>query len=122
RQMADEREDADEKAMVNGDLKPANVKIGANDTVKILDFGLAKAVGLHPSAIDNGNATTVGRMTTEQGAWFGTPAYMPPEQARAQPVDRRADIWAFGCVLYEMLTGKLAFHGDTKTDTLADVR
>ena len=121
RQVADALEYAHEKGIVHRDLKPANVKIAANDTVKILDFGLAKAVGTHPSVTGDAKATTVGRMTTEQGAWFGTPAYMPPEQARAQPVDRRADIWAFGCLLYEMLTGTIAFHGDTTTDTLAAV-
>jgi serine/threonine-protein kinase len=119
KQIADALEYAHEKGIVHRDLKPANVKVGANDTVKILDFGLAKAVGAHPSVADS--KATVGRMTTEQGTWFGTPAYMPPEQARAQPVDRRADIWAFGCMLYEMLTGKTAFAGDTTTDTLAAV-
>jgi eukaryotic-like serine/threonine-protein kinase len=121
RQIADALEYAHERGIVHRDLKPANVKVAANDTVKILDFGLAKAVGAQLSASGGPKATTVGRMTTEQGAWFGTPAYMPPEQARAQPVDRRADIWAFGCLLYEMLTGEIAFQGDTTTDTLAAV-
>jgi serine/threonine protein kinase/Tol biopolymer transport system component len=119
KQIAEALEYAHEKGIVHRDLKPANVKVGANDTVKILDFGLAKAVGANPSVADS--KATVGRMTTEQGTWFGTPAYMPPEQARAQSVDRRADIWAFGCILYEMLTGKTAFAGDTTTDTLAAV-
>jgi eukaryotic-like serine/threonine-protein kinase len=89
--------------------------------VKILDFGLAKAVQGEASDADIANSPTLTRMATQAGVLLGTAAYMSPEQAKAKPVDRRADIWAFGGVLYEMLTGKTAFAGETVTDTLAAV-
>jgi serine/threonine-protein kinase len=115
RQMADALEYAHEKSIIHRDLKPANIKVAPDDTVKILDFGLAKALEDDPSSIDISTSPTISRMATMQGVLLGTAAYMSPEQAKAKPVDRRTDIWAFGCVLYEMLTGKMAFSGETVT-------
>jgi len=121
RQMADALEYAHEKSIIHRDLKPANIKVAADDTVKILDFGLAKALEHDPASVDISTSPTLSRMATMQGVLLGTAAYMSPEQAKAKPVDRRTDIWAFGCVLYEILTGKIAFSGETITDTLAAV-
>jgi len=121
RQIADALEYAHERGIIHRDLKPANVKVTNDDAVKVLDFGLAKALEGGPSSIDISTSPTISRMATQQGVLLGTAAYMSPEQAKAKSVDRRADIWAFGCVLYEMLTGKTAFRGETVTDTLASV-
>ncbi len=121
RQIADALEYAHERGIVHRDLKPANIKISRDDVVKILDFGLAKAIEGDASSMDMANSPTLTHMATMQGVLLGTAAYMSPEQAKAKPVDRRADIWAFDCVLYEMLTGKMAFQGETVTDTLAAV-
>ena len=119
RQIADPLEYAHERGIVHRDLKPANIKVSRDDAVKILDFGLAKAVEGDASSMDMANSPTLTHMATQAGVLLGTAAYMSPEQAKAKPVDRRADIWAFGCVLYEMLTGKMAFTGETVADTLA---
>ncbi len=121
RQMADALEYAHEHSVVHRDLKPANIKISREDVVKILDFGLAKAIEGDAWSMDIGNSPTLTHMATQAGVLLGTASYMSPEQAKAKPVDRRADIWAFGCVLYEMLTGKMAFHGETISDTLAAI-
>jgi eukaryotic-like serine/threonine-protein kinase len=121
KQMCEALEYAHERGIVHRDLKPANVKVTADDAVKVLDFGLAKALEGDPSSIDIATSPTISRMATQAGVLLGTAAYMSPEQAKAKPVDRRADIWAFGCVFYEMLTGKMAFHGETVTDTLAAI-
>jgi len=121
RQIADALEYAHERGIVHRDLKPANVKVTKDDTVKVLDFGLAKALEGDASSIDIANSPTMSRMATQAGVLLGTAAYMSPEQAKGKVVDRRADIWAFGCVLYEMLTGKMAFRGESVTDTLAAV-
>jgi hypothetical protein len=121
RQIADAPEYAHEKSIIHRDLKPANIKVAADDTVKILDFGLAKALEDDAASVDISTSPTLSRLATMQGVLLGTAAYMSPEQAKAKTVDRRADIWAFGCVLYEMLTGKMAFHGEAVTDTLAAV-
>jgi serine/threonine-protein kinase len=121
RQIADALEYAHERGIIHRDLKPANVKISRDDTVKILDFGLAKALEDEAAPLDISTSPTLSRLATMQGVLLGTAAYMSPEQAKGKPVDRRADIWAFGCVLYEMLAGKMAFHGDSVTDTLAAV-
>jgi Tol biopolymer transport system component len=121
RQMAEALEYAHEHGIVHRDLKPANVKVAPDDTVKILDFGLAKALAGDAASADIANSPTISQMATETGVLLGTAAYMSPEQAKGKPVDRRADIWAFGCVLYEMLTGKKAFDGETMTDTLAAI-
>ena len=121
RQIADALEYAHERGIIHRDLKPANVKVTNHDAIKVLDFGLAKALEADPSLIDISTSPTISRMATMQGVLLGTAAYMSPEQAKAKTVDRRADIWAFGCVLYEMLTGKVAFPGESVTDTLAAV-
>jgi eukaryotic-like serine/threonine-protein kinase len=121
RQIAEALEYAHERGIVHRDLKPANVKITPDDTVKLLDFGLAKALEGEVVAGDISTSPTISRMATQAGIILGTAAYMSPEQAKGRPVDRRTDIWAFGCVLYEMLTGKQAFRGETITDVLAAV-
>jgi eukaryotic-like serine/threonine-protein kinase len=121
RQICDALEYAHERGIVHRDLKPANVKVTSDDAVKVLDFGLAKALEGDAASIDMATSPTITRMATQAGVLLGTAAYMSPEQAKGQPADRRADIWAFGCVLYEMLTGEVAFRGESVTDTLAAV-
>ena len=121
RQICEALEYAHERGVVHRDLKPANIKIAPEDSVKVLDFGLAKAVRGEAGAISAGDSPTLTEMATRAGVLLGTAAYMSPEQVKGKPVDRRADIWAFGCVLYEMLTGKKAFPADTVTETLAAV-
>jgi len=123
RQIADALEAAHDQGIVHRDLKPANVKVKADGTVKVLDFGLAKALGSDPSGTSAGamNSPTLTARATQMGMIIGTAAYMAPEQARGRAVDRRADVWAFGVVLYEMLTGRRAFEGDDISITLASV-
>jgi eukaryotic-like serine/threonine-protein kinase len=121
KQITEALEYAHERGIVHRDLKPANVKVTNDDAVKVLDFGLAKAIEGDAASIDIATSPTMSRMATLAGVLLGTAAYMSPEQAKGKPVDRRADIWAFGSVLYEMLTGKMAFSGETVTDTLAAV-
>ncbi len=121
KQITEGLEYAHERGIVHRDLKPANVKITPDGAVKILDFGLAKALEGETAAGDISSSPTMSRLATQAGIILGTAAYMSPEQAKGRPVDRRADVWAFGCVLYEMLTGKPAFGGETVTDVLASV-
>src|SRR5829696_4675257 len=121
RQIAGALEAAHDKRIVHRDLKPANITITADGVVKVLDFGLAKSVGGDGSSPELTNAPGAIRGGGAEGAVIGTAAYMSPEQARGLPVDKRTDIWAFGCVAYEMLTGRKAFHGDTVTDCLAAI-
>ena len=121
KQIAEGLEYAHERGIVHRDLKPANVKITPDGVVKILDFGLAKALEGETAAADPSTSPTLSHLATQAGIILGTAAYMAPEQAKGKPVDRRADIWAFGCVLYEMLAGKRAFIGETVTDILAAV-
>ena len=112
---------AHEKGIVHRDLKPANIKITADGTVKVLDFGLAKVVDARRTSSDLSDVPASRSDRARGGAQLGTAAYMSPEQARGLAVDKRTDIWAFGCVLYEMLTGRIAFAGETASDSIAKV-
>ena len=121
-QIAEALEAAHEQGIIHRDLKPANIKVREDGTVKVLDFGLAKALDPTSGAAEDAMTSPgPGVRATEAGVILGTAAYMSPEQARGRPVDKRTDIWAFGCVLYEMLTGRPVFAGKTMSDLLAAV-
>jgi len=126
RQIAEATEAAHEKGIVHRDLKPANVKVTPDDRVKVLDFGLARAMTDEPAlaGAPGANAThspTLSMLATQAGVILGTAAYMSPEQAKGLPADHRSDVFSFGCVLYEMLTGRQPFQGETAPDMLASV-
>jgi hypothetical protein len=120
-QIAEALEAAHEHGIIHRDLKPANVKIRPDGTAKVLDFGLAKAWEEKTGATDLTHSPTITSHHTQAGVILGSAAYMSPEQARGKPVDKRADIWAFGVVLFEMLTGRRMFEGETVSDVLAGV-
>ena len=120
-QVAAGLEVAHERGIVHRDLKPANVKVTPDGRVKLLDFGLAKALGADAASGELMNSPTLTARATEAGMLLGTAAYMSPEQARGRPVDKRTDIWAFGAVLFELLTGRRLFDGETVSDTVAAV-
>ena len=121
KQIADGLEYAHERGIVHRDLKPSNVKLTPESQVKLLDFGLAKALERETTEPELQDSPTLSAAATRTGVLLGTAAYMSPEQARGKRVDRRADIWAFGCLLYEMLSGRAAFTGETTSDILASV-
>ena len=121
-QFIDALEAAHEKGIIHRDLKPANIKITPEDRVKVLDFGLAKAFAEEPGGGDPSQSPTISlAAATRAGVILGTAAYMSPEQARGKPLDRRTDIWAFGCVLYELLAGRRAFGGESISDVMVSV-
>jgi serine/threonine-protein kinase len=119
RQMAEALEAAHEQGIIHRDLKPANVKVRVDGTVKVLDFGLAKTFEATPAVVGSLETTVVS--DTGTGVVLGTPAYMSPEHSRGQAVDKRSDVWAFGCVLYEMLAGRRPFTGKDVPDVLAAI-
>ena len=122
RQIVDALEAAHEQGIIHRDLKPANIKLRPDGTVKVLDFGLAKALEPAAGAADAAQSPTItSPAVTRAGVILGTAAYMSPEQARGRRVDKRSDVWAFGCVLYEMLTGVKAFRGDDVAETIAAI-
>jgi len=121
RQIAAGMEAAHEKGIIHRDLKPANIKITPEGKVKILDFGLAKALHGDTAVSDLANSPTITENMTRAGVILGTAAYMSPEQAKGKPVDKRTDIWAFGCIVFECLTGKRDFEVETVSDTLAAI-
>ena len=122
RQLIDALEFAHAKGIIHRDLKPPNIKLREDGTIKVLDFGLAKAlVDETETNPESSQSPTLTRAATQAGVLLGTAGYMSPEQARGKKVDKRADVWAFGCILYEMLTGQRLFQGETVSDTLASV-
>ena len=121
RQIADALEASHEKGIVHRDLKPANIKITHDGVVKVLDFGLAKAASGDTAAADLSQSPTLTVDGTREGVILGTATHMSPEQAKGRPADKRADVWAFGVVLYEMMTGRLAFAGETISEVIAKV-
>jgi serine/threonine-protein kinase len=121
RQLAEALEYAHESGVIHRDLKPANIKLTADGRLKVLDFGLAKALSNDSRTSTTSNSPTLSLAATQAGIILGTAAYMSPEQAKGKAVDRRADIWAFGVVVYEMLTGRMVFSGETASETMAHV-
>ncbi|MBV8673916.1 MAG: PD40 domain-containing protein [Acidobacteriaceae bacterium] len=121
KQICEALEYAHERGIVHRDLKPSNVKITPDGVVKVLDFGLAKALQGETASADPASSPTISDIATQHGMIFGTAPYMSPEQATGKSADRRSDIWAFGCLLYEMLTARRPFAGESVTDTLASV-
>ena len=121
RQIAEALSAAHDAGVVHRDLKPANIKVRPDGTIKVLDFGLAKATEGGTTGAESSDSPTMTAMSSQVGAIIGTAAYMSPEQARGELVNKQADIWALGCVCYELLTGRRAFEGRTMSDTLASV-